>query len=51
MRSVLEEIWGYVFIPLAGPAGLFLHYLYNGKTLKEIITMPNMAYLILVCFY
>ena len=42
----IEEIWGYVFIPLAGPAGLFLHYLYNGKTLEEIITMPNMAYLL-----
>jgi hypothetical protein len=42
----VQEIWGYIFIPLAGPAGLILQYQYHGKTFAEIIAMPYMIYIL-----
>jgi len=42
----IEEIWGYLFIPLAGPAGLMLHYLYNGEAFNKIINKPNIGFLL-----
>ena len=45
----LERLWGYIFIPLAGPAGLIMAKLFFGKSLSEIINSPDFIYHLLIC--
>lgn len=45
----LERLWGYIFIPLAGPAGLIMARLFSGRSLSDIINSPDFIYHILIC--
>lgn len=45
----LERIWGYIFIPLAGPSGLIIARLFAGKSLTDIINLPGFIYQVLIC--
>jgi len=37
----IEEIWGYIFLTLAGPAGAIVYFLHAGKTYQQILDDPK----------
>jgi hypothetical protein len=41
-----EKVWGYVFIPLAGPVGFIAYYLFKFKTIDGILSHPHLIYFI-----
>ena len=43
----IEEIWGYIFLPLSGPAGAILYFLHTGKTYQQLISEPKNVYLLI----
>lgn len=43
----VEEIWGYLIIPFAGPFGYILSGLHKGKTFSGMLAEPNSLFILL----
>lgn len=41
-----EKIWGYIFIPIAGPIGLMAYYFFAKKNIMDLFQNPDSVYLI-----
>ncbi|WP_231491597.1 hypothetical protein [Pedobacter sp. Leaf170] len=39
-----ETVFGYIFLPLAGPIGLFAYKLFVHQSFKQVISQPNIWY-------
>lgn len=47
----IEQLWGFIFIPLSGISGLIIYQLLLGKTFTTIIYAPNFIYKLLLCLF
>lgn len=43
----IEQIWGYLFIPLSGPFGLMISHLAHGKSFHAILAQPKQIYILI----
>lgn len=42
----VEQIWGYLIIPISGPFGLIAVNIYKGKSFSMVMGQPNMIYIL-----
>lgn len=45
----MENIFGYIFLPLSGPIGWMAYQLYAHQNLATVIELPNLIWQLLVC--
>lgn len=45
----MENIFGYIFLPLSGPIGWIAYKLYVYQNLETVIGLPNLSWQILLC--
>lgn len=45
----MENIFGYLFLPLSGPIGWLAYKLYVHQNLETVIALPNLIWQLLIC--
>lgn len=51
IKSILrmENVFGYIFLPLSGPIGWIAYKLYVHQNLETVIALPNLVWQLLLC--
>jgi len=45
----IENIFGYIFLPLSGPIGWIAYKLYTHQNLETVIGLPNLSWQLVLC--